>query len=328
LQESFGVPLPASVQWEPAERVAGLLAPIFDHLLYLGAQVTVVYNDDTLMRVASLRKEIKAEVKPERTGIFTTGIVGESDPHPVRLFFTGRAHAGENLARVLAAREPGLDPPLHMCDGLSRNAPQGHAVVDCNCNVHARRNFVELRAAFPEDSQHVIECYSEICRAEAQAKQEQLNPDQRLRLHQRLSQPVLDQLKLRFTQSLETRQVEPNSGLGQSINYMLERWEPLTQFLRIPRAPLDNNICERALKMAILHRKNSLGYKTIEGARVGDLFMSLIQTCRLNGVNAYQYLLALARNVVAVNLNPGAWLPRNYPKSSPADPPPATSLAA
>ena len=65
--------------------------------------------------------------------------------------------------------------------------------------------------------------------------------------------------------------------------------------------------------MAILHRKNSLGYKTVEGARVGDLFMSLIQTCRLNGINAYQYLLALVRNQAAVTLNPGAWLPWNYP---------------
>ena len=46
--------------------------------------------------------------------------------------------------------------------------------------------------------------------------------------------------------------------------------------------------------MAILHRKNSLSYKTLNGARTGDLFMSLIHTCRLNGVNPFDYLLAIA----------------------------------
>jgi hypothetical protein len=53
---------------------------------------------------------------------------------------------------------------------------------------------------------------------------------------------------------LEEKRVEPNSGLGEAINYMLKRWPALTLFLRQAGAPLDNNICERALKMAILHR--------------------------------------------------------------------------
>ena len=61
---------------------------------------------------------------------------------------------------------------------------------------------------------------------------------------------------------------------------MLNHWARLTLFLRVAGAPLDNNVCERALKMAILHRKNSLFYKTLNGAQVGDLFMSLIHTCR------------------------------------------------
>jgi hypothetical protein len=82
-------------------------------------------------------------------------------------------------------------------------------------------------------------------------------------------------------QQLDQKRVEPNSGLGQAFNYLLKQWGPLTLFLRQAGAPLDNNICERALKMAILHRKNSLGQKTQNGARLGDRFMSLIHTCRL-----------------------------------------------
>jgi transposase len=77
-------------------------------------------------------------------------------------------------------------------------------------------------------------------------------------------------------------------------------------------APLDNNICERALKMAILHRKNSIFYKTLNGARVGDLFMSLIHTCQLNGVNALDYLQTLSKHSAELAAAPEQWLPWNY----------------
>jgi hypothetical protein len=73
--------------------------------------------------------------------------------------------------------------------------------------------------------------------------------------------------------------VEPNSGLGKAITYFLRHWKGLTAFLRDAGSPLDNNICERALKRAVLHRKNALFYRTLHGSEVGDLFMSLIHTC-------------------------------------------------
>jgi transposase len=88
----------------------------------------------------------------------------------------------------------------------------------------------------------------------------------------------------------------------------------LTRFLEVPGAPLDNNICERALKTAILHRKNSLSYKTERGARVGDVFMSLVHTCQLGGINPFNYLTALCQNAGEVLLQPTRWLPWNYPQ--------------
>jgi hypothetical protein len=128
----------------------------------------------------------------------------------------------------------------------------------------------------------------------------------------------MERLHAWMRQQLDTNQVEPNSGLGQAMGYMIRHWEPLTLFLRQPGAPLDNNVCERALKMAILHRKNSLSYKTLNGARTGDLFMSLIHTCRLNAVNPFDYLMAIANHASAVKLIPKTWLPWNYPKSQTA----------
>jgi transposase len=79
--------------------------------------------------------------------------------------------------------------------------------------------------------------------------------------------------------------VEPNSNLGKAMKYMLNHWSKLTLFLKIERTPLDNNPCERSLKVAIRNRKNSLCYKTLIGANAGDIFMSIIQTCKLGGVN-------------------------------------------
>jgi transposase len=106
--------------------------------------------------------------------------------------------------------------------------------------------------------------------------------------------------------------VEPNSGLGAAITYLLKHWTRLTLFLRQAGAPLDNNVCERALKKAILHRKNSLFYKTQNGADVGDLFMSLIHTCELNGANPFDYLTELPRHAEELTRNPAAWMPWNY----------------
>ena len=110
----------------------------------------------------------------------------------------------------------------------------------------------------------------------------------------------------------DERLVEPNSGLGAAINYLRKHWRQLTLFLQQAGAPLDNNLCERALKKAILHRKNALFYKTQNGADVGDLYMSLIHTCELCGANPFDYLTQLQRHADAVAAAPQHWLPWNY----------------
>jgi hypothetical protein len=106
--------------------------------------------------------------------------------------------------------------------------------------------------------------------------------------------------------------VEPNSGLGEAIVYMQNHWEKLTLFLRVPGAPLDNNVAERALKKSIIHRKNSLFYKSERGARVGDAFMSLIYTCELHRIDPFGYLVALQRHSHRVEAEPGSWMPWNF----------------
>jgi transposase len=122
----------------------------------------------------------------------------------------------------------------------------------------------------------------------------------------------MEELHAWLGQQLQDRLVEPNSSLGTAISYMLKHWERLTPFLRVPGAPLDNNICERALKRAILHRKNALFYKTSRGAHVGDVFMSLNHTCQLCQASPFQYLTELDRHADELTSNPQAWMPWNY----------------
>ena len=226
--------------------------------------------------------------------------------------FTGRQHAGENLAAVLAQRAADLAPPIQMADALAANTAGDFDTLLASCLAHARRRFVDVVDHFPAEVRHVLETLREIYRTDARARERALSAEERLRVHQSESGPRLVDLQTWLRQQLDEHRVEPNSGLGTAIAYMLKHWAPLTLFLRVPGAPLDNNICERALKKAILHRKNALFYKSLAGARVGDVFMSLIHTAELNGSAPFEYLVALQRHPQAVALDPSAWLPWTY----------------
>ena len=316
LEQSLGIPLPSSIQWELVCARAAQIKPVFDELIRQAAQGSVLHNDDTSMTVLSLRQQIQDEAdEPGRTGIFTSGIVSTRDGRHIALFFTGRQHAGENLAVILANRADALEPPIQMCDALARNLPkmpQTLEVIVSHCIAHARRRFVEVTPNFPDACRHVLEALGKVYHHDALAREQKLSPQERLRYHQQHSGPVMDQLKQWMKDQLEQKRVEPNSGLGGAIGYLLKYWDRLTLFLRQPGAPLDNNICERILKRAILHRKNSLFYKTEKGAEVGDLFMSLIHTAELCGANPFDYLTQLQRHADELEQHPQDWMPWNY----------------
>ena len=321
LQENLEIPLPAATQWEIVAAAAALIQPAMDELIRQAAQGQVLHNDDTSMKVLGLMKEL-ASTKgdssdaPERTGVFTSGIVSTRDGQKIALFFTGRKHAGENLSTVLARRAAALGPPIQMCDALSRNLPKPLQVILGYCLTHCRRRFVEVAPNFPSECRYVLEALGEIYHYDELAREQGMTPEERLRFHQAHSGPVMEALQGWLTEQLEGKKVEPNSGLGQAITYMRKHWEKLTLFLRQAGAPLDNNLCERALKKAILHRKNSLFYKTRNGARVGDLFMSLIHTAELCGTNPFDYLTELQRHAADLQQNPQEWMPWNYRQTS------------
>jgi transposase len=122
----------------------------------------------------------------------------------------------------------------------------------------------------------------------------------------------MEQLHRWLEVHLAERKTEPNSGLGKAILYLLRHWKGLTLFLREAGAPIDNNVVERSLKRVVLHRKNALFYRTLNGAQVGDLYMTLIHTCQLCSANSFDYLLELQRHARELAANPAAWMPWNY----------------
>jgi hypothetical protein len=263
LPADLQIPLPASTQWEIVDDLATRIRPILSELIRQAANGEVVPNDDTSLTVLDLQRPGAPrgdpdDVSPDRTGVFTSGIVAMRDGPRVALFMTGRRHAGENLARVLAERTADLGPPIQMCDALSRNLPKPRAVIVGHCLAPARRHVVEVASSVPAECRRILETLGTVYRHDAEARAHALSPEARLAYHQTHSGPGLAELHAWLTGQLADQLVAPNSSLGRAITPFLKHWVPLTRFLRQPGAPLDNNIVERRLKKAILHRKHAL----------------------------------------------------------------------
>jgi transposase len=311
LEDNLGIPLPPSTQWEIVEETAEVIRPALEELIRQAAQGEVLHNDDTSMRVLRLARE----PSDKRTGVFTSGIVATKQGRKIALFFTGRQHAGENLTDVLKQRAAKLPSPIQMCDALSRNVPKlagGVEILLANCLAHGRRQFIEVVQNFPAECRYVLEMLGQVYGFEAEATERGLTSAERLEFHQQHSGPVMEELHGWLQAQLTAKKTEPNSGLGKAIAYLLNHWRGLTAFLRTENTPLDNNLCERALKRAVLHRKNALFYKTLNGAQVGDLFMSLIHTAELCGTNAFDYLTELQKHAGELAQRPAEWMPWNY----------------
>jgi transposase len=321
-QAVVGVPVADATQWDQAEGVGDCSHPIFKYLEKLAAQGDVIFQDDTPQRVLALiaenqqahaRAQAQGKVKTdERTGMQTTALIVQVGERRICLYYTGRRHAGENLDALLTKREPHRDKPLVMSDALSRNHAGEDTLIRCHCLAHGRRKFSELDEVFPPESAIVVNALKDVFDHDEYTRAEQMTAQERLAYHQRTSGPIMTRLKRWLDQQTAQRLVEPHSSLGKAIAYMVEHWDTLTRFLHHPGAPLENNVAERALKLAIRQRKNSLFYATEHSAYIASILTSVIATCVQAGVNVLDYLVAVQEHRREVFANPGAWLPWNY----------------
>ena len=315
-QESFqkmmGFPLADATQWDLVESLADCVYPAFYCLEKHAANGHVVHNDDSYVKIIELMQQNKApnigDKDNIRTGMFTSGILSYYGEQLIALFYNGRAHAGENLDRILAFRDKDKESLIQMCDALSRNIPRNNKTIVCNCLAHGFRLFDDLFPFYPDECYPVMKLISQVYEVDRQTRN--MSALQRLYYHRRYSKPIMMQLKKYLLNKKTT--IEPNSSLGKAMHYMIKHWEKLSRFLSVAGAPLDNNILERALKIPIRGRNNWQFYKTQHGANVGGMLTSLIYTCYLNDVNPLDYLTALQENKSAVFKDTENWLPWTY----------------
>jgi hypothetical protein len=316
LQASLNVPLPDATQWDIVSLALPAPKAVFTELIKQAAQAPLLHTDDTHTKILSLMAERKVlealGQTPERKAINTTGIIAVLAGHKVALFLSGHNHAGDNLNAVLIQRARQLEPPIQMSDALAANFTGEFARIIANCLTHGRRMFVDIIDHFPLECRYVIEVLAQVYVHDQQARDQAMTAEQRLLHHQTHSGPPMQAMLEWMKDQIGQKLIESNSAMGQALRYMIVHWNELTLFLRKAGAPLDNNICERALKRAILHRKNSLFYKTLKGAEAGDVYMSLIHTCELCHVNPFVYLQALLIHAKDVMAQAALWLPWNY----------------
>lgn len=340
-QKALGVPVPASTQWEIIVSVFKTAIHVYEEMLRQAAQGELMHTDDTGVKILSVIKENKmakpADAKDgakeavdtkdakdvevlgpweKRKATYTTGVMSHVSGHVIVLYFSSKKYAGENLDDILKKRTLHLGLPLQMSDALTHNYPREFSTIIINCLAHGRRRFAELVESYPTECRFVIETLATVYQYDAEAREQEMASDERLCFHQEKSKPAMDKLEKWLKFQFDQKKVEPNSNLGQAIKYMQKHWQQLTGFLRIEGAPLDNNCLERALKVAILNRKNSYFYKTKNGAHVGDVFMSIIETCRQAKANPLEFLTVIQKNSIDVLNNPGLWLPWNYKENS------------
>lgn len=315
-QALLGVPVADATQWDQVERVADCAYPVFEHLKCLAAQGEVIYQDDTHVRILALMAEHRQDLNRERTGMYTTGLVVQHGARIICLYASGRAHAGENLSELLNLREADREKPVVMSDASAANGLNDEAaVIRSHCLAHGQRQFTEIDEVFPEECTRVISDLNKVFKHEARTRDQAMTATERLAYHPAHSGPIFHDLNAWLERQFTERRVEPASSLGKAFNYLLNHWPELTQFLRVPGAPLDNNTVERALKLMIRQRKNSLFYARPHSAYVASLLTRLIATCAQAGVNGLAYLVALQAHRSQIFQNPEAWLPWNYTES-------------
>jgi transposase len=161
-------------------------------------------------------------------------------------------------------------------------------IIEVACFAHARRKFFEITLAAKETGKAdiALEFMGELYGVERKAKP--LTPLQRKFYRRRYSRPILDRF-YRWLKKTE-RMALPKTPIGLAVAYTLNHWKALRNYCRDGILNIDNNTAERAIKPLVIGRKNWLFAGSHEGAKRAAVLYSIIETCKLNGINPYFYI--------------------------------------
>jgi hypothetical protein len=329
LQRALGVPIPDASIWDMCERMANLARPIRQHLFKQASNSPLFYGDDTGSKIldtkAKVRRNRRTGKETVRTGCHTTCVIASVDGHNAILFLTGIHHTGEVMDLLLADRDPSLPPPIFMGDCIESNTVTKSLVYYAGCNAHAVRRFKALAESHPEHSDFVLQRYDDIYNNERVCRAKELTPEKRRDYHREHSKPLLTEIAEYGEDQFEHRTIEPNSDLGQAFEYVIGNERRLSAFARHPNAPLDNNSCERQIRICVRLRETGRFFRNAIGAGVADVLLAVGATAQGVGVNLFKYFVAIQRYAEDVRTNPDLWVPWRYKERvaqlSGADPP-------
>jgi hypothetical protein len=317
LQRALGVPVPDASIWDLHERLAAAVRPVWRYLVTSSANAALFFGDDTGATILSSRIKVKPNRKTgeptTRTGCHTTCVIAMLEgKHAAVLFFTGIHHTGEVMDLVVGERDPKLPPPIFMGDCIESNSVTRATVYYAGCNAHAVRRFKELAERYPEQTAHVLERYGAIYDNEDHCVEAKLSPEDRCVYHREHSRPLMREIAEYGEDLFERHEVEPNSDLGEALDYVIGNERRLSAFARHPGAPLDNNRVERALRTSVRLRETTHFFRNPVGAGVADVILTVGATALHAGLNLFDYFVDLQRHADEVRADPAAWVPWRY----------------
>ncbi len=260
---------------------------------------------DWVRWAASLLSPIVRAMKRE---ILKSGLV-QTDDTPVQVRAGGRKthrgyiwtyHSPERREVVYDfTMSRARDGPLRFLSGyrgyLQADAYSGYdevfvdsSVVEVGCWAHCRRKFYEALETSPQEASAVLAAIARLYRIEKEAKERDLAPDAVSDLRRERSLPILT--AIREYLDLHRDVALPKSPLGKAITYALNQWDALVRYVEDGRLPIDNNGAERTLRKVAIGRKNWLFAGSPAGGERAATLYSLVESCRLAGIDPFAYL--------------------------------------
>ncbi|MCX7177079.1 MAG: IS66 family transposase [Proteobacteria bacterium] len=284
----FGGDLSRNTLAASVVRVGQAVQPIInllrDHLL----DADLVFGDETVIQV------LKEPGRAAQTKSYLWAQMSGSGP-PVRLFGYAPGRGGTHATELYAGIRPGV---ALMTDGYEvyNGIAKSNALVHLGCWAHCRRYFIEAEAALPKSARspdqpatQFIAAIAELYAVEARARA--MMTDERGRLRLEHSLPVLTKIENLLQHHLHS--VAPSSLLGKALHYLQGQWSKLIRYVENGVWPIDNNPCENSIRPFVVGRRNWLFADTVGGANASANLYSLIETCKANRIEPYQYLVRL-----------------------------------
>ena len=266
------------------EAVQPIINLLRDHLL----DADLVHGDETTIQV------LKEPGKKAQTKSYLWAQVTGSGP-PIRLFGYAPGRGGTHARDVYEGIKRGA---VLITDGYEvyGGIAEANGLTHLGCWAHCRRYFVEAEIVIPNAARtpeqvatRFIAAIGELYAVESKAKDK--SAPERQQLRDEFSRPILARIEAMLLKHLHT--VVPGSLLGKALHYLSAQWPKLSRYVENGAWPIDNNLCENAIRPFVVGRRNWLFADTVAGANASANLYSLIETCKAQRIDPYGYLVSL-----------------------------------